>query len=199
MEFIRILFYRRSFFYFLCALLVFLGQVGCSHCDSNVFIRKDYARARVRRVAVFPFYNETKNIQASKIVTGVVIAALLEKEKFQVEYPGNVINFLIKERIIVRDKIDLDTIKLMGKRLGVDAVILGRVEEFSGMEEMKTRAVPLVAISLRMLDARTGKILYMARLRRTGNDYITIIDFGKIRSVGALVKKVVGELIDKLN
>jgi TolB-like protein len=49
-----------------------------------------------------------------------------------------------------------------------------------------------------MVDAKTGEILWMAQYRRTGDDYIKILDFGKIRSVGALTKKVVGEMIETI-
>jgi len=49
-----------------------------------------------------------------------------------------------------------------------------------------------------MVDAQTGKILWMAEHKRNGDDYIKVLDFGKIRSVGALTKKVVGEMIETM-
>jgi TolB-like protein len=136
--------------------------------------------------------------EANKIVTGSFVASLVKMRKFKVEFSGNIKNFLVSERIIVRTGVDLNTIKLMGRRLGVDAVIMGRIEEFVGMEEKKRGVIPVVSISARMVDVRTGKILWMAQHRRTGDDYIKVLDFGKVRSVGELTKKVVLEMIETM-
>ncbi|MCD4804469.1 MAG: CsgG/HfaB family protein, partial [Desulfobacterales bacterium] len=122
----------------------------------------------------------------------------VKTKKFKVEFPGNIKSFLVNERIIVRTGVDLDTIKRMGKRLGVDAVIMGRIEEFVGMEEKKRGVIPVVSISSRLVDVRTGKILWMAQHRRSGDDYIKVLDFGKVRSVGELTKKVVLEMIETM-
>ncbi len=136
--------------------------------------------------------------EASRVVTSAIIASLVEKGRFHVEFPGNVRSFLVGERIIVRTGVDLDTIKLMGKRLGVDAVVLGQVEEYIGAKEATRAVVPVVSVSTRIVDAQTGKILFMAKHRRTGDDYIKILDFGKIRSAGELTKKVVDEIIEMI-
>jgi TolB-like protein len=72
------------------------------------------------------------------------------------------------------------------------------VEEYAGAEEARRGMVPTVSISARMVDAQTGEILWMAQYRRTGDDYIKVLDFGKIRSVGELTNKVVGEMIETI-
>lgn len=171
---------------------------GCSHSAPSVYVRNGSEQLLAGKVAVFPFYNNANTAVASTVVTGAFVESLVQRGKFRVEFPGNIRNFLISERIIVRTGVDVNTIKLMGKRLGVDAVIMGRVDEFVGMDEKEKNVVPVVSISSRMVDARTGKILWMAEHRRNGDDYIKVLDFGKIRSVGALTKKVVGEMIETI-
>jgi TolB-like protein len=160
-----------------------------------MYVRKDYDGSKIRKVAVFSFHNQTRAPDASKIVTAAFMAGVVEMRKFQVEFPGNVRSFLVRERIIVRTGIDLETVSVMGKRLGVDAVILGVVEEYVGTPEATGAVVPVVSISSRMVDTQTGRILWMAQHRRTGDDYLTVLDFGKVRSVGALTNRVVGEMI----
>ena len=189
---------RSSFFLFLVVCSLSFVLSACSHSGPNAYVRKDFDQSQIRKVAVFPFYNNTKVAEASKIVTGAFIAGLVDTRRFQVEFPGNIKSFLVTERIIVRTGVDLDTIKLMGKRLGVDGVVLGQVDEYIGAEEGRRAVVPLVCISSRLVDTRTGKILFMAQHRRTGDDYIKVLDFGKIRSAGALTRKVVGEMIDAM-
>ncbi len=185
-------------FFFLVVCSFFLLALGCSYSQPSIYIRKDYDKSKISKVAVFPFFNHSNVVEASEIVTGAFIGSLVETRKFQVEFPGNVKSFLVSERIVVRTGVDLDTIKLMGKRLEVDAVFLGQIDEYVGAQEGRRSVVPLVSVSSRMVDSRTGKILFMAQQRKTGDDYITVLDFGKIRSVGELTKKVVGEIIDAL-
>ena len=167
---------------------------ACSSAPYN-YNRKGFDRPGINKVAVFPFYNNTKIVGAGKIVTGIFISNLVQTGRFKVEFPGSVKCFLINERIIVRTGVDLDTIKLMGKRLGVEAVILGRVEEFTGVDDKKRDVDCVVSISARMVDTMTGEILWMTQHRRTGEDYTIVIDFGRVRSVSTLVKNVVAEMI----
>ena len=184
-------------FIFLLFILEFIS--ACSSATTPyAFVRKNHDQPEIKKVAIFPFHNTTIITEASKIVTGAFVANLVKMREFKVEFPGNIKNFLVSERIIVRTGVDLNTIKLMGKRLGVDAVILGRIEEFVGIEEKKRGVIPLVSISSRMVDVHTGKILWMALHRKTGDDYINILDFGKVRSVGELTKKVVLEMIETM-
>lgn len=181
-------------------LLVILESISaCSSATAPyAYVRKNHDQPVVKKVAIFSFHNNTMIAEANKIVTGAFVASLIKMKKFKVEFPGNIKSFLVSERIIVRTGVDLNTINLMGKRLGVDAVIMGRIEEFVGMEEKKRGVIPVVSISSRMVDVRTGKILWMAQHRKTGDDYIKVLDFGKVRSVGELTKKVVMEMIETM-
>ncbi len=184
-------------FIFLLVILEFIS--ACSSATTpHAYVRKNHDQPGVKKVAIFSFHNNTMIAEASKIVTGAFVASLVKTKKFKVEFPGNIKSFLVNERIIVRTGVDLDTIKRMGRRLGVDAVIMGRIEEFVGMEEKKRGVIPMVSISSRLVDVRTGKILWMAQHRRTGDDYIKVLDFGKVRSVGELTKKVVLEMIETM-
>ncbi len=184
-------------FIFLLVILEFIS--ACSSATTPyAYVRKNHDQPGVKKVAIFSFHNNTMIAEASKIVTGAFVASLVKTKKFNVEFPGNIKSFLVNERIIVRTGVDLDTIKRMGRRLGVDAVIMGRIEEFVGIEEKKKGVIPVVSISSRLVDVRTGKILWMAQHRRTGDDYIKVLDFGKVRSVGELTKKVVLEMIETM-
>ncbi len=184
-------------FIFLLVILEFIS--ACSSATTPyAYVRKNHDQPGVKKVAIFSFHNNTTIAEANKIVTGAFVASLVKMRKFKVEFPGNIKSFLVSERIIVRTGVDLNTIKLMGRRLGVDAVIMGRIEEFVGVEEKKRGVIPVVSISSRMVDVRTGKILWMAQHRKTGDDYIKVLDFGKVRSVGELTQKVVLEMIEMM-
>jgi TolB-like protein len=187
------------FCFFVVTALFLLIISGCSSSATPyTYVRKNHDQSVVKKVAVLSFYNNTKSTEANKIVRGAFVANLVGMRKFKVEFPGNIKSFLISERIIVRTGVDLNTINLMGRRLGVDAVIIGRIEEFVGINGKKRDVVPVVSISARMVHVQTGKILWMAQHRRTGDDYLKVIDFGKVRSVGELTRKVVLEMIETM-
>jgi len=186
---------ERLFSFFVCFFCVAL--IACSS-GPDAYVRTGFDGSEIEKVAVFPFHNNTTMAEASEVVTAALIARLVEGGRFQVEFPGNIKSFLVSERIVVRTGIDLDTIKLMGKRLGVDAIFLGQVDEYVGGDEGRRAVVPVVSVSLREVDTREGRILFMADHRKTGDDYISVLDFGKIRSVGELTKKVVGEIVEAI-
>ena len=182
--------------------IVSLFLVACSGCYSlsgpNSYQRTGIDKSKIKKVAVFSFYNNTQMSEAGRIVTEAFLAELFVKKTFKVEFPGSVRAFLVNERIVVRTGIDLQTMKLMAKRLGVDAVILGEVDEYVGVDDTKRLVIPLVSIRARMVDSMSGKILWLAHHRRTGDDYRKVLDFGKVRSVAALTRKVVGEMIESM-
>ena len=182
--------------------LVSLFMVACPGCSSlsgpNCYQRTGIDKSKIKKVAVFSFHNNTQVNEATRIVTEAFLTELFKKKNYKVEFPGNVRAFLVNERIVVRTGIDLQTMKLMAKRLGVDAVMLGEVDEYVGVDDTKRLVIPLVSIRSRMVDSRTGKILWMAYHRRTGDDYRKVLDFGKVRSVAALAGKVVGEMIQSM-
>lgn len=184
---------------FLIIILSFAFSSGCSSVRvPNAYSTKDVDQSRVKKVAVFPFHNHTNVTESSRIATSAFIAELFARGRFGIEFPGNLRSLLVRTRIIVRTGVDLDTIKLIGNRLDVDAVIFGEVEEFVGVGEKRAAVIPVVSISSRMVDARTGRILWMAQCKRTGDDYLKILDFGRVRSVAALTQKVVRDLIDTM-
>lgn len=182
--------------------LIGLFLVACPGCcflsGPNSYLRPGIDKSKIKKVAVCTFHNNTQVTEAGNIVTDAFIAGLFERKGFKIEFPGNVRSFLVSERIIVRTGIDLQSVRFMAKRLGVDAVILGEVDEYKGVEEREKAVIPAVTIRSRMVDGQSGKILWMAQHRRTGNDYVKVLDFGKVRSVAALTRKVVNEMIETM-
>lgn len=171
---------------------------GCFQGVPHAYTVSGSDARKTLRVAVLPFHNDTQAPEASRVVTGAFIAGLVRAGGYKVEFPGNVLNFFVRERVIVREGADLKTMALMNERLGVDVVVMGQIEEYAGSEEIRRATVPVVRLSARMVDARSGRILFMGRHGRTGDDYRTVLDFGAVRSVAELSQRVVEEMIAKM-
>ncbi len=102
-----------------------------------------------------------------------------------------------QERINTLGEIELNRLKILSRRLGVDAVIIGTVEEFDDGWS-KGSSVPVVSISARMIDSRNGRIIWAQQKKRTGDDYVVVFDMGRIRSVATLTRIVIKEMIDTI-
>ena len=119
---------------------------------------------------------------------------MFKSGRFRVEEPGNIAYFIMQERIDTVGEIEIERLKIMGKRLGVDAVMTGTVEEFDDGRG-GVSSVPTVSITARMISSNTGQLVWSAQNKKRGDDYIVILDLGEVRSLTALTQKVVMEMI----
>ncbi|HBR16776.1 MAG: hypothetical protein A3G39_04525 [Deltaproteobacteria bacterium RIFCSPLOWO2_12_FULL_43_16] len=177
---------------FLISLLLI---AGCTVSAKPV--QPSDAGKKIKKIAVLPFYNMSGQKDAGKIVANVFVTEMFKSGRFRVEEPGNVVQFMIQERMDTIGEIEIERLKILGKRLSVDAVVVGTVEEF---DDGRGGAYPspIVSITARMIDSNSGQLIWSAQNKKKGDDYIIIFDFGEIRSVTTLTQKVVKELIDTI-
>ncbi len=147
-----------------------------------------------KSVAVLPFNNISGKRDAAEIVSNIFITALFRSGKFKVEEPGNIMQFMIQERVTTVGELDLEKLQVLANRFKVDSVIVGTVEEFDEGKTMET-PVPVVALSARMINPKSGTIVWSAQNKRKGDDYIVVFDFGRVRSITTLTKRAVDEMI----
>ncbi|MDL1967393.1 MAG: hypothetical protein LWW97_02305 [Deltaproteobacteria bacterium] len=160
---------------------------------------KDFDESKIKRVAVLPFYyNRSTAMDTGGIVTKAFIGELYDSGKFEIEFPGNVKKFIVGERIIVRKGLGSDHIKQIGKRLNVDAVIIGCVKKYESEGKKKHTRIPVISVDARMIHADSCSILWIGQNYRRGDDYETIFGIGRIRSLADLSRRVVKELIDTI-
>ena len=172
---------------------------GCSFLPSpNKFLKNNFEEYKIKRVAVLPFYDRSTAMAADAIVTKAFIGELYDSGKFEIEFPGNVKKFIERERIIIRKRIGSDHIKLIGERLNVDAVIIGCVEKYESEGKIQNVQIPVISVNARMVHADSCSILWTGHNCRRGDDYETIFGIGRIKSLSALSREIVKELIDTI-
>ena len=164
--------------------------LGCAHLPFY-FDKKEMAR--VKKVAIFPFRNLTKNPHAREIVTQIFLAELAKSGRFEVEELGNIVDFMVEQRLGIGTNPDRARLRLLRKRYKIDAVILGNILAFRERE-----SVPYINLTARMVTTDTGKIIWKAFIEKNGDDYIKILNIGKIRSLNQLTTIVVKELINSM-
>lgn len=175
-------------------LTLFLTPLLIAGCA--VFSQEALSPHASKKVAILPFYNISGYRDAGKVVANIFVTEMFKTDRFNVEETGNIVQFMIQERMDTIGEIEIERLKILGKRLGVDAVMTGTVEEFA--EAGGAYSVPTVAITARMIDSNTGKLIWSGQNKRKGDDYIIVLDLGEVRSLTALTQKVVREMIDTI-
>jgi len=164
--------------------------LGCAHLPCYLD-KKEIVK--VKKVAISPFRNLTKNPHAREIVTQIFLAELAKSERFEVEELGNIIDFMVEQRLRIGTSLDRPRLRVLRRRYKIDAVISGSILDFG-----ERGGVPYVNLTARMVTTDTGKIIWKACIEKNGDDYIKILDIGKIRSLNQLTTIVVKELINSM-
>ena len=153
----------------------------------------------IKKVAVLPFNNLSDDRFAGEKVRSAITVDLLSRGIFDVVEQGEVnkIASLVLRAAGAEEgmvtELDRETLKLLGERLGVQAVVLGSVDEYTGRREEG-----LVAISVRMLDTSSGIILWQARVSASSASFWRKILGLEGFDSSALTRKAVKKAFDTL-
>jgi TolB-like protein len=148
------------------------------------------------RIAVMPFKNKSKIVDAGMIATYMFIVELFKNKGFvPVEY-GEVRRSTVHFRVRGKGELDLKNTEAISESLGVDGIIVGTVELY---KEKEGTLPPEAVISARLIDARKNRILWYDSYQLNGDDGIIIFDFGKIRSLENVAYKVISKLVKEIS
>ena len=157
----------------LTRILLFVILVSLQGCGwlAVRYINPDADFSYIKNVAVLPFNNLSNDRYAGEKIRSAMTVDLLSRHVFDVTEQGEVSKVMSQvlratgaQEGMVMD-LDRETLKLLGDRLGVQAVILGSVEAYS---ESRGGAGGLVTISARMLDTSSGVVLWQVRTSASG-------------------------------
>ncbi|MBI5599502.1 MAG: hypothetical protein HY890_07165 [Deltaproteobacteria bacterium] len=170
-------------------------------CGGSVirYVNPDANFTYIKKVAVLPFNNFTTDRFAGEKVRAVVMVDILSRGVFDVVEQGEVSKIL---SLVLRatgaeegmvSELDRETLKLLGERLGVQAVVLGSVDEYEGR-----RGESIVSVSIRMLDTGSGIILWQAKAMATGSGFWRKIIGLEGLDANTLTRKAVKTALDTL-
>ena len=120
----------------------------------------------VEKVALMPFKAPTELIGTS--VSDMFVTELLRIGRFHLVERSQMANVLNESELALSGLSESKAAEV-GKMLGADAVIIGTVDEYATSAK-SGNAVPVVGISVRMIDCRSGRVLCSADLAKRGVD-----------------------------
>lgn len=147
----------------------------------------------LKSIAVLPMLNLSGNGEASYVVTNNLKKELKGKGWVLITPEQEVYRYLLKRRIRDTGSITRLVAREMGKVLGVDAVLLGSVSDFSGVESKSSVAV---GVGARLVSTLDGSIIWADSKSYVGKEFEHILGLGAVTSFELLSKYVVKDLID---
>ncbi len=145
---------------------LFMGGCSSKEPESTVFIREGLDLNYVERVAVLPFENLTIDQFAGKRVRDMAFTEALASEKFDVVELG-VVDAVLREMALSEDvPLDAPVLKILGKRLGVNAFLSGTVNSLRGGGS--SYQYPEVSLTLHLIDIESAEVLWRSTAYKNG-------------------------------
>lgn len=146
---------------------------------------KHYTRATanfqfIKKVAILPFNNLSDDKYAGEKIKNAIMIEILERGIFDVVELGEV-NKVIAD--VFRElgfsegelvSLDIETIQRISERLGTQALFIGTVESY-GISRTSRTPHPVVSVSLRLVESKSGLTLWQAAHSKRGNSLLRSI------------------------
>lgn len=156
-------------------LLVLLVVVtGCGSSTLR-YINPSANFSYIKKVAVLPFNNLSSDKYAGERIRSTLTVDLMSRGVYEVMEQGEVSKVV---RMVLRSsgfeegnviEVNKENLKVLGEKLGVQAVLLGSVDEYA------TGSSAVVSVSVRMLDTSSGIILWQANATARGGGVLRSI------------------------
>ncbi|NWF52055.1 MAG: hypothetical protein HXY47_03130 [Nitrospirae bacterium] len=178
----------------ICYLLITVN--GCGGTSRLHYVQQQFDYNSIKKIAVLPFESLTSDEYAGEKTRQSVITDLLSRGIDVVE-PGEVTRYLIELKIKSLSTVKTSDIQTLAKTLSVDALMMGSVEAY-GISKGITVSYPEVSISMRLIEASSGKIIWSVCNTSGGPNFWTRHFGAENISLSETANKVVKEAIDTL-
>ena len=181
----RVLLYFIPIFVFACAAKTEIYR------DSNM----DFGA--IQSVAVMPFVSLARDNIAAERVRDVFINELLATGAVYVVPVGEVARGVARVEIATPATPSPEEVVKLATIIKVQAVITGVLKEY-GEVRSGTAAANIVSVSLQMMEAQTGRVVWSASSTKGGISTLDRLFGGGGQPMDTITKKAVDDLIDKL-
>jgi hypothetical protein len=180
------------------AVLLLLASTGCATTSSKVVYRDpNMDFGAIQTVAVMPFNNLTRENVASERVRDVFMTMLQATGGVYVIPPGEVARGISRLSLERPASPTPEEVTKFAKIVSTDAVFTGTVKEY-GEVRSGTSTANVVSVSLQMMEAQTGKVVWSASSTKGGVTTSDRLFGGGGEPMNATTQKAVDDLLEKL-
>jgi hypothetical protein len=150
----------------------------------------------VRRIVILPFRNRTARPGTGGIAADAASWILARAGGADLFDAGDATRRLLRRGWRTGLPVGREEVLALGREAGVDAVLMGDIDRFD--EGGRGQGAPAVALGLRLLDARTGAILWAAQHERRGDQTRLLYEIGNVRLAEDLLARALHEALQPL-
>lgn len=180
----------------LAAALVLAGCAG-RRAEKVTFHEPDMDFSLIRTVAVMPFANLAPVQAAGERVREVFMTMLQATGAVYVLPPGEIARGISRSGIQNPQAPTPEEAVALCAMIGADAVITGTVLEY-GETRSGSATASLISLSVRMMEAKTGRIVWSAASTKGGVTPAARLFGGGGEPMNEVTTKAVDDLLDKL-
>jgi hypothetical protein len=178
------------------AALLLLAATSCA-TSRGVYRDPEMDFGAVRRVAVMPLENLSREAQGAERVREVFSSMLIASGSIYVVPPGEVARGIVTVGVVTPATPTSDNIVALGKQLKVDAIFTGTLKEYGEMRAGNA-AANVISVSMQLSDAGTGKIVWSGSTTKGGVGFLTRLFGGGASPMNDVTEEAINELINKL-
>ncbi len=166
-------------------------MAGCS--GPTAYLNPEADLSFYRRLGVAQFLTLADDPKAGQKVQRVFITELLKRKDHEVIAPGyfTKIETDVRNQLNITGDVPLDSaaLQLIGQKAGVQGIILGTVRDYR-MERVGQEEFPMISLSLQMVDAPTGRIVWDISLGERGGPKFPVLAIGETHTLDELLTKL---------
>ncbi|MGD2091536.1 MAG: CsgG/HfaB family protein [Candidatus Aminicenantes bacterium] len=160
----------------IAVLAVFLGLISVScgpgYIYKDVMVNPRFDNSFIEKIAVLEFSNYSINPNAGKIIADSVEQFLINNSKYTVISRMELNHILREHNLSARGILSSDTAKNIGRLAGVDALIVGNVQDYSiktiswseregaNLYYVYYKRIANVAFTYKVLNTTTGEVVW---------------------------------------
>lgn len=144
------------------------------------------------KVAIFPFENLTEDMDARMAVMPALRERLAEMG-VELADEKSVNRVLFKRRVRDIAFVSLDVANELWEEMDAGAVLVGCIVNFVSGDS------PQIGLVARLVDTRTGQILWAGFASATGLEFTGILGLGEIKTMDRLLPKALDRLLDSFS
>ena len=180
----------------LLALALAVGGCAVLHRGPAVPVAPVVVGPR-QRIAMLPLENLSDKTEYVDRMTRVVWTAIGRDPRFEAVEPGEVDGVLSDLRIRSAGSLTRDQIEDASRRLETRWLVAGTLLE-CGSVRTPDGDVPSMALSLRLLDGRSGRVVWTDMASHSGEDRETVFGWGRETSLEAVASRTAQELVTQM-
>jgi len=179
------------------AVLFILVSTGCASTSKVVYRDPNMDFGSIQTVAVMPFGNLTRENVAGERVRDAFMTMLQATGGVYVIPPGEVARGIARSSLERPASPTPEEVTKFAKIVSTDAVFTGTVTEYGEVRSGASTA-NVVSVSLQMMEAQTGKVVWSASSTQGGVTTTDRLFGGGGEPMNATTQKAVDDLLDKL-